>query len=388
MSNTILTPQMIAREATLRLQSNMVMAGLVYRDLDTEFVNKVGDTVNVRKPATFVADEFGGTINLQDVTEDSIPVKLNKIADVSVEVTSKELTLDIKDFGQQILDGAMLAIAEKIDNDLASLYKYVPYYSGTSGSTPNALSDIANAMKVLNNNRVPVSNRYAVWDPEAHASLITLDALAGLDKSGTTAALREASMGRVMTFDNYMNQNIKTHTAGAYTALEDVTATVDTANNVAGADSTLGLPYSVAQLTSAAGTSTDKLLKGDILVINNKPYVVLEDTAAATAGVISVVKIYPALTANVTDAAVTFPDQSAGGHIANLGFHKNAFALVSRPLATPMGGAESYTTNIPGAVNVRVTMGYDMTGKKNIISIDCLYGVTPLFPELAVRILG
>ncbi|QEK11688.1 P22 coat protein [Crassaminicella thermophila] len=385
MGNTLLTPQEIAREALVRLKSNMVMAGLVHTDYSAEFQKK-GDTVTIRKPATFVADEFGGTINLQEIGEDSVAVKLDKIADVSVEVTSKELTLDVQDFGAQILDGAVLAIAEKIDNDLASLYKYVPYFSGTPGSTPSALTDISAAMKVLNANRVPMGMRSAVWDPEAHASLVTLDALAGLDKSGTTAALREASMGRVMMFDNFMDQNIKTHVAGGYTALEDVTATVNVANNAS--DSITGLTYSVAALTSAAETATTKLVKGDILTIGGKQYTVIEDTATAVAGVISIVKVFPALEANVTDATVTFPDKTAGGHTANLGFHKNAFALVSRPLVAPMGGADSYVTNLSNDINIRVTMGYDMTTKKNIISIDCLYGVAPIFSQLATRILG
>ena len=383
--NTLLTSQSIAREATIRLQSTLVNAGLVYTDYSDTFAN-VGDSVRVRKPATFIADDFGGTINLQDINETSVTVKLNQIADVSVELESKQLTLDIQNFGDQVIDGAMLAIQEKIDKGISAMYQYVPYYSGVSGATPETLANIATAMKTLNKNRVPPALRRAIWSPEAHASLIVLDAIAGLDKSGTTAALREASMGRIHMFDNYMNQNIKTHEAGAYSALEDVKATIVATNNAQ--DATTGLTYSVAALTSTAGTAETKLLKGDLLVINGKSYTVIEDTAAAVSGVIAITKIYPAVSANVTAQDVTFPDKTAGGHVANLGFHKNAFALVSRPLALPMGGADGYVTNLANQINVRVTMGYNMTTKKNIISFDCLYGISPIFPELAVRILG
>jgi len=385
MSNTILTAQQVAREALIRLQSTLVMPGLVHTDYSQEFA-KVGDTINVRKSATFVADEFGGTINLQDVNEGSVPVKLNKIADVSAQISSKELTLDIESFGSQVLDGMVLAIAEKIDQDLCGLYKYVPYFTGTSGATPSALFNITNAMKILNMNKVPMGMRRAIWDRTAEARLLGLDAIVNADKSGSTEALREASMGRVMKFDNYMDQNIKTHTAGGYTALADVTSTVDKANNAK--DSTTGLTYSVAAATSAAGKSTAKLLKGDLLVIDGKQYTVIEDTAAAVAGVISVVKIYPALTANITAVATTFPDVTARAHVSNLGFHRNAFALVSRPMEAPMGGADYYVISLPNGINLRVTMGYDMSTKKNTISIDCLYGVAPIFPELATRILG
>lgn len=369
MPNTFLTCQEIARQALLRLQSNMVMAGLIYTDYSNEFKQK-GDTIQVKKPATFIADEFGTTINLQDIGESSILVKLDKIADVSVEVGSKELTLNIDDFGTQVLDGATLAIAEKVDQDLCALYSGIPYYSGAGGSTPDSLDDISAAMLVLNNHRVPMANRSAVWDPYAQAKLVTIDALADASKSGSTAALREASMGRVLGFDHYMDQNIKTHVAGAYTALADVTGTgVKDAETVT--------------LTSAAGTSTAKVSKGDVLTVAGQQFVATAESAAAVAGVVTVA-VYPAVGTAFNAQAVTFGKD----HVASLAFHKNAFALVARPMEPPMGGANSYVATAPNGLSLRVTMGYDMTTKKNIISIDTLYGVSVLYPQLAARVLG
>lgn len=58
MSNTILTPNIIANEALDVLRTNAVMANLVHRDYSSEFVAGVGDTITVRKPATFEAKEF------------------------------------------------------------------------------------------------------------------------------------------------------------------------------------------------------------------------------------------------------------------------------------------------------------------------------------------
>ncbi|MDP4143188.1 MAG: P22 phage major capsid protein family protein [Bacillota bacterium] len=369
MANNFLTTQEIARQALLRLHSNFVMAGLVYTDYANEFKQK-GDTIQVKKPATFIADDFGETINLQDVGESNVLVKLDKIADVSVEVSSKELSLNIDDFSSQILDGATLAIAEKVDQDLCGLYSEIPYYSGLGGTTPSSLSDISNAMLVMNKNRVPMANRCAVWDPYAQAKLVTMDSLANANKSGSTDALREASMGRVMGFDNYMDQNIKTHVAGAYTSLTDVTGT-GTAGN------------STVTLTSAAGASTAQLKKGDIFTANGQQFVVIADSAAAVAGVVSV-NVYPAVKDTFSAQAVSF----GKSHVASLGFHKNALALVSRPMEPPMGGANSYVATSPSGLSLRVTMGYNMSTKQNIISIDMLYGVKSIYPELACRILG
>lgn len=369
MPNIFLTSQQIAREALLRLQSNFVMAGLVHTDYSSEFKQQ-GDTIQVRKPATFIADEFGGTINLQDVGESNVLVKLDKIADVSVEVSSKELSLNIENFGTQILDGATLAIAEKVDQDLCGLYADIPYYSGVGGTTPSALKDISNAMLVLNNNRVPTQNRYAVWDPYAQANLVTIDAIARVDASGTNAALREASMGRIMGFDNFMDQNIKTHVAGAYSALTDVKG-----------DGTAG--ESTVTLTSTAGSSTAQLKKGDVFTVNGQQFVATADSPNAVSGVVTI-NVYPAVKETFTDKDVSFGKT----HVASLAFHRNALCLATRPMEPPMGGANSYVATAPNGLSLRVTMGYNMTTKKNIISIDMLYGVKSIYPELASRVLG
>ena len=123
MGNTFLTPNIIAREALMQLRANCVMAGLVYRDYSSEFVASVGDTITVRKPATFEAKEFDRTsgIQIQDAVEDGVDVKLDKLLDVSFEVTAEQLTLDIADFSTQLLQPAMQSFAQKIDLYLLGL---------------------------------------------------------------------------------------------------------------------------------------------------------------------------------------------------------------------------------------------------------------------------
>lgn len=117
MANTFLTPDIIAKEALMVLENNLVMAGLVHRDYSPEFA-KVGDTITIRKPAKFIAKNFTGQISRQDVEEGSTTVKLDRWRDVSVDVTSKELTLDIRDFSVQVVTPAMQAIAQAVDSDV------------------------------------------------------------------------------------------------------------------------------------------------------------------------------------------------------------------------------------------------------------------------------
>lgn len=367
MANTILTPSVIAREALMALENNLVMGGLVHRDYSSEFA-KVGDTITIRKPATFQAQEFTSSISVQDATETGVTVSLNKHLDVSFAVTAKELTLSVEDFSAQFVQPAMRAIAQKIDAYLTGLYVDVPYYSAVSG-TP-AISDIAALDAILNLNKAPQSDRALVLCPLTKAKYIVLDAVLHAEKSGSTDALRNASMGQVLGFAGYMDQNIASHTKGTLTAS---TGTLTIASASAGATS----------VTISATACSGTLKKGDIITIADTPgsYVVTGDATAASNAI--TVNIYPALAAAVSSKAVTI----VSSHAANLAFHRNAFALVTRPLELPMGAARAEVINYRG-LSVRAVYGYDMSTKKDIVSLDILCGVKTLTPELAVRFVG
>ena len=118
MPNTFLTPEVIAREALMVLRNNAIMAKLVHRDYSDEFVGAVGDTITIRKPATFTAEEFEGNIKVQDATETGV---MDKHLDVSFAVSSKQMALSIEDFSKQLLVPAMQAFADKVDKYLLSL---------------------------------------------------------------------------------------------------------------------------------------------------------------------------------------------------------------------------------------------------------------------------
>jgi hypothetical protein len=382
MANTFLTSKEIAMRALPVLSENLVMPALANVDYSGTFASK-GDTIQVKRPAVFIADEFGSTINLQDINPFPVLVKMDKIADVSVEVTAAQLALNIEDFNSEVLEPAVVSLAEKINQDGLGLYQYVPNFVGAAGTTPDAVEDFANAAKKLNDAKAPTMNRFGVWDTASTAKFQVLDAIVGADKSGTTLALREGAIGKIFGMNNYMSQAIKTHTAGGYTALADVTVTADDANNAV--DTVTGFTYSSFVLTSAAGTATTKLEKGDLITVGTNQYTVIEQTAAAISGVVTA-KVFPKITADLSAVAVTFPDVTARAHVANLAFNKNAFGFVTRPLE-PAAGADNSTQSF-GGLTIRVVIQYDINTKKTIMSIDTLYGWAPLYPELATRILG
>ena len=281
MANTFLTPDIIAREALMVLRNNAVMAKLVHRDYSNDFVGAVGDTITVRKPATFVANEYNGSIEVQDATETSVPVVMDKHLDVSFAVTSKQMAMEIEDFSKQLLEPAMQAFADKIDKLLIALEaeatNRVAHASGVI-----APADMIAARKYLTENAAPLSERRFVVGANAEADLLGNELFMSAEKVGDEGtALREASLGRKFGMDVYVDQNI--------------------AKN--------------------------------------------------------------------------------GNYTPSIAFHKNAMALVTRPLALPQGASKSAIMNYDG-FGLRVVYGYDMDKKTDTISIDMLCGVKLLDDKL------
>ena len=368
MSNTFITLQEIARQALPRLIENLVFPNLCYRDFSNDYAQK-GDTIQVRKPVVLSAAEFDPSqgVTAQDMTEGSVAVKLDKIATVDVEASAIETAVNIDDLNRVFVEPAAVALAEKINADGLALYADVP--TAVDCGTKN-LAALAAVRKQLNVQKVPVAGRVAIWDPEADAAFMTLDAIVHAEKSGTTQALREGSIGRVYGMDNYMAQGVKQHTA-------TITATAPKVN---------GAVTKGATSLAIDGTAlTGKLLKGDMLTIGGNSYTVTEDTAEAATNAIAVVKIFPAVVANIADNAdVTIKS----GYTANLAFHPMAFAYVTRPLYNPDGeGVASYVTSYNG-LSLRVTKGYNQQYKKSVYSMDVLYGYKCVYPELATRCMG
>ena len=158
-----------------------------------------------------------------------------------------------------------------------------------------------------------------------------------------------------------MSQAVKNHIGGTAT---DMTVKTKVENG------------SIIKL-SGSGT----VVKGDIIEIVGTSYAVLQDVTLATTGVD--VMLSKELTKVIEGSTQVSKIPS---HTANLAFNKNAFAFVTRPLEKAYG-AESYVINYEG-LTLRITMDYDIATKKQILSVDTLYGFKTMYEELAVRVLG
>lgn len=364
MANNILTPQIIANEALMVLQANLVMADLVHRDYSREFA-KVGDTITIRKPAKFISKNFTGTTSTQDITEGSTTVSLDRYRDITVDVSSKEMTLDIRDFSEQVITPAMQAHANAVDADLLAVAVSKAGTTVTATENPTDLKDIANIAKALDTNKAPQQNRRLVLHPSHKYAYALTDNLSKVSYSGDNQTLRDALIGRVYTLDTYMDQNAPdttAATAGTATAYK-VTAT-------AGA--------TAVKLTNVTG-ATGTVKAGDGFIVDGYIYHFTADATAASGTVDSVAIDQPIhKELNAVDAMLIKKPHSVA-------FHRNGLALVTRDLELPMGAANAAIASADG-LSVRVVYGYDMTHKVDTISFDILYGVKDLDDNLIVAL--
>lgn len=367
MPNNFLTPQIVANEALMQLEANLVMAGLVHKDYSKDFNGAVGDTIMVRKPAKFVAQDFTDEIDVQDITEGSIAVKMDRLVDVSFKFGSKERSLDIKSLSEQTIKPAMQAIADRIDKDLLNTAGEFTY-SVNGTENPSKLTDIGNLAKTMDKNLVPIQNRRLVMCPDHRYRYLDTD-MSNASFSGSTEALRNASLGRVYNFETYMDQN-----APVSEAATPGTATACQVTCVAG-------EYKLALTNVKAATGT--LKTGDVLIVDGRRYTVAEDATAAS-GAIAELKVIEKVHATITTAV----DAYVVTKIHSLAFHKNAIALVTRTMALPQGGVESAVATSKNGIGVRVVFGYDQKTKNEICSIDVLYGIKVLDDKLAVKLVG
>ena len=369
MANSFLEIKTIARRALPRLMENLVFPNLIYRDYSNDFEVGKGATIQVRKPVVLTASEFDestGT-SAQDVQESSIDVTLDKLATVDVEFGAIARATNVDDLDRLFIEPAAAALATKINNDGLKLAGDIPFAVGTAGTTPDGLDDFANAAKALDDNKVPTDLRRGVWDAAAMAKFRQIGDIVNAEKSGTTEALRRGSIGNIFGIDNYMSQGVvKTvAAAGAGTVLID---------NVGG--------YAAGTTAIHIDGVTTALAAGDQLKIGDYYYTVKSAGALATTDQ-DIVLTTGLIKAVADNASVTFV---AADTAYNIVFHQNAFAFVTRPLIAP-AGVESYTTSYNG-ISLRVTRGYNMTYKKEMLSMDILYGYKTLYPEMACRVLG
>lgn len=205
MPNTFVDPSKVARMGIAMVTKDLKLAQTFNRDFESEFGGGHGHTVNVRVPAVLQARSKTlrnrVAITTDTLTESTVPVALTDVVYSAVPVTDEELTLDIVDFGRQVLAPQALAIVEDLEGRAVTTMQgvaeslTVPYAAATPGKT------FTTVRKMLRDMGAPESGLTAAVGTQIYADLIESGELKDASQSGSTDALRNAVAGRVRGFD-------------------------------------------------------------------------------------------------------------------------------------------------------------------------------------------
>ena len=411
MPATLVTPSMIAKEALMQLENNCVLANRVHREYRKEFTGGQGSTVAIRRPVKFNVSN-GATAVVQDTEEKTTNIVVDQRRHVAWDFTTEQLTLSIEEYSERYIKPAVIALANDVDVSIANLYNTVWNQVGTIGTTPANYAAIAAAAQRLDEMAVESSPRSMVVNPAACYAVAgnqaTLEAVGDVRKT----AYEESMVGRVAKFDMFSTQNIATHQVGPLGGAPVVNGGSQAVTYAAAAGNSWSQSFAIRGWTAAAAL---RLRAGDVFTIANvfavnpvprtgakmqmpylQQFVVTANASSDASGNMTATISPPIITsgpqqtvsaAPADGAAITVVGTANAQFPVNMGFHKNAFALVTVPLEMPDSAPFKARENYKG-LSIRVIKDYDFTSDVERIRLDILYGVKAIYPDLATRLAG
>lgn len=447
----VFIPEMWANESLSILVENMVAGNLVFRDFEN-VLQKFGDVVNVPKPGELTAKRKvnADNVTIQDVSSTDVRVPLDQHIHCSILIRDGEESKAFKNLVDEFLKPQVIGLARFIDQVVLGQY---PRFLGNSAGFLNGLTalnskgELLNLRQKLNITKAPLAGRNLILNPVTETQFLNLDIFTQAQMVGDQGeALRNATLGRKLGWDFYMDQNMAVVPGGSTTLAGAINggnltagSTVLTTSGFTGAvatgawitvagdmiphqitahSETLGNttsititpPLQTAIVTTAvvtqytpgtvnqavsptgyvAGWSKEITISGFSVAPKAGQFVSFGTatnvyTIIQVNGLVGITLDRPLDVAIANAAAVNLGP--AGNY--NFGFHKNAIALVTRPLAQPMAssGARSAVANYNNLA-MRVTIAYLAEKQGHLVTVDMLAGVAVLDTALGGVLVG
>jgi hypothetical protein len=210
------------------LEREIVLPGLVWKNAGGDFQGAAGDTISLRVPARTqartrvlrgvrtAASEGNGIITMDELAETKVDVTLDTAVYSAVPITDEELTLDIEDFGLQIAQPQVRAVAEGVENAIAAEMVGATYATALTVSGTDPYDTMVDARVALNKANVPMSDRYLVIGADLEGTFLKSDELHQVDKAGSDSALRDAVIGRIAGFTAVISNAIPSNLGFAF----------------------------------------------------------------------------------------------------------------------------------------------------------------------------
>ena len=412
--NTLITLEVTTLEALRVLVNMLTFTSLVNRQYDQMFGQegaKVGSIAYARVPPKYIVRE-GAVAQPQGSTETRVPIKLTKLIGIDLPFSEVERKLSLDNYSKNFLVPVMAKLANKIDNDGMKQYRNIYNTVGVLGTvpskstTPDANDTYLGVGVKLDNMAAPQDEQRAmVVTPAMQAKLVAAN-LASFNPSGVISdAFRKGRFGKgVLGFDWFMDQNCATHKEGTRTGTNGTTWQVSGAQTgssllckafTSGNTINAGDTFQIGTL--AAGTGVQSVNPQSLEATGElQDFVCTAPVTVAADGTVTI-PISPAIItsgadqtvdqAAPADAVLTFNAASGKVGRVGLGFHRDAFTLVTAPLMLPKGVHESYYAgDDQTGMGVRIVTAYDIHSNDMLTRHDILYDWTTLRAELGCRL--
>jgi hypothetical protein len=403
MANTLLTPTAVTREALRILHQKLNFVGTVLRQYDSSFAKsgaKIGDSLKIRLPNQYTV-RSGASLSTQDIAETSVTLQVATQKGVDTTFTSDDLTMDLDDFSERILEPAMSVLAANIESDAMSMYKDVYNHVTDVGATVD-VSDVLNAGKELTDNLAPYDNRTLNLSTQDNVDLV--DAIKGLYNDQTKVA-KNYREGRVASntfgYANIMENTMwPQHTTGTDDGTGDYLvndsgtiaegSTSITTDTGAGTYLIGDIFYfaSVYHVHPETKATTTKLKEFTVTALTGTSFTSISFSPAMySSGAKQNVSAMPANNAalhkNESDQSTDIAASADFG--VSLAYHKDAFAFATADLLMPTG-VDFAAREVLDGISMRIVRDYAITTDTFPCRLDVLYGYKTIRPELACRI--
>lgn len=392
MTQTLLTPSIITKEALRILHEKLTFIGSINRGYDDRFAKegaKIGDTLSIRLPNQFKVNS-GKTLQVQDVKEQKVDLKVDTQKHVAFKFDSSDLTLTIDAFADRYIKPAMSALAASMEADALNMAKDIYQISDQDATAITLLSALKGG-EILNNSLAPLDDRHLLLMNSKVPAII--DNLKSLfqDTKEISKQYKEGLMGRTAGFDWHNSSLVIPKLTGS--AAKTTGYAIDGANQTG------------STLVIKTGTAT--FLKGDIVTLAGcyrvhpetkattavlQQFVVTADSGAnATSLSISPAIVVTGANQNVSasptnNGAIVKIAAGANEYIeTNLAYHKDAFVFATADLIMPKSVDFSAREVLDG-ISMRIVRDYDINNDNLPCRIDVLYGYKTVRAELAARV--
>lgn len=392
MSNTLLSVDMITREALRIAHEKLSFISTVDRQYDDSFAKtgaKVGASLRVRKPNQYTRRQGSRVMDVQEQNEASSTITVATQDGVDMKFNSAELALTIDDFSKRYIEPAVAVMASGIEADFLSYATKATYQvAGTAGTAITTLEVPGKARAKLNQSLAPKDNRCVQMDSVTMGGLVNGMAAYFNPANAIGKQYTEGLIARTGMADFYENERVHTQTIGS-----DITGvTLDTFTLADGGSAitvTGGATTVAGQVFTMAGVY-DVHPETKVAYPHLKQFVLTSTSATSwtfspaiqTTGATKNASALPS-----TTAAIVFVGAASASYVQPIMYHKEAFQFVTADLPL-MDDAHKCVRRSQDGLSMRVWQGSDIRNDELLMRIDMLYGMAALRPEWACRMIG